>query len=62
MKRVYKVRVEKGDNFDAWEYYVVAAHGQEAAKKAMRQAVADSGYKNGWRIKNLNELPDRVIV
>lgn len=61
MKRVYKVRVEKGENFDAWEYNVVATHGQEAAVKAMRQARKDSGIKGGWRVKNVNELPDQVI-
>lgn len=61
MKRVYRVRIEKGDNMDAWEYNVVAAHGQEAAIKAMRQAKKDSGIKTGWRLQGLTEQSTRVI-
>lgn len=61
MKRLYTTRVEKGENFSAYEYQVVAANGQEAARKAVTQAKRDSGYKTGWRVTSVLERAGYVI-
>jgi hypothetical protein len=62
VKRVYEVRVERGACLDKWEYKVVSTSGQHAAKRALVQAVRDSGVKTGWRVARIQELDGYVIV
>lgn len=62
MKRLYLVKIMRGENFDFWEYNVVAANGDEASRKAKRQAIKDSGFgARHWRLYSLAEKPERVV-
>lgn len=62
MKRLYVVKIMRGENFDFYEYNVVAANGEEAARRAKRQAIKDSGYgARYWRLHSMTEKPERVV-
>jgi hypothetical protein len=61
MKRAYEVKVERGDNWQAGQYVVIAATDEEAVRKAKRHAVRESGVQTGWRCVELRERSTELV-
>lgn len=61
MKRAYEVKVERGDNFQAEQYVVIAASDEEAVRKAKREARRESRVKTGWRCVELRERRTPIV-
>lgn len=61
MKRAYEVKVERGNNWLAASYVVIASSDEEAVRKAKRQAQRDNGIQTGWRCVSLAERDTQVI-
>lgn len=61
MKRVYEVKVERGNNWLAESYVVIASSDEEAVRKAKRKAQDDNGVKTGWRCVELRERSTQLV-
>lgn len=61
MKRAYEVRVERGENFDAHEFVVVARTDEEAVRKAKQRARVVSGVVSNWRCTSLRERSTALV-
>lgn len=61
MKRAYEVKVERGDNWSAYTYVVIAASDEEAVRKAKRKAQDVSDVKTGWRCVELRERSTELV-
>lgn len=61
MKRVYEIKVERGENWSAYTYIVIAASDEEAVHKAKRKAQIESFTKTGWRCVELRERGTQLV-
>lgn len=61
MKRAYEVKIERGDNWQAYTYIVIAASDEEAVRKAKRKAQDDGMVKTGWRCIELRERGTELV-
>jgi hypothetical protein len=61
VKRAYEVKVERGENWQAEQYVVIAASDEEAVRKAKRQARRQSGIVSGWRCVELRERSTEIV-
>lgn len=61
MKRVYEVKIERGNRYQAGQYIVVAASDEEAVRKAKAQARAEHCVRGGWRCVELHERSTQLV-
>ena len=62
MNRAYEIRVERGDNWRAFDYIVIASTDEEAVRKAKRRATVEAGVKTGWRTSSLKERAAAAVL
>lgn len=61
MKRAYELKVERGDNWQAYSYVVIAGTDEQAVRKGKTRARHDSGIQGGWRCTELRERATELV-
>jgi hypothetical protein len=62
MNRAYEVKVQRGENVQAYSFVVIASTDEQAVRKAKTRARKASGVKSGWRCIGLRERVAQLVV